>query len=66
MSGSLRVDWPACRARGLCFELLPEMVELDDWGYPVIRPATVPDELEQAARAAVKACPTVALRLLPA
>ena len=32
----LRVDWPTCHARGLCFELLPEVIELDDWGYPVI------------------------------
>jgi len=58
---SLKVDWPACRARGLCFELLPEAVALDDWGYPVV--GEVPVELESAAREAVRACPTLALRL---
>lgn len=64
MSSRLRIDWPACRARGLCFELLPELVELDDWGYPVVT-GEVSDELERAARAAVRACPTVALHLEP-
>ena len=32
----LRVDWPRCRARGLCAELLPERIVLDEWGYPVV------------------------------
>lgn len=64
MTSELRIDWPACRARGLCFELLPELVELDDWGYPVVT-GPVPDALDAAARSAVRACPTLALRLVP-
>ena len=60
----LRVDWPACRARGLCSELLPERIALDPWGYPVVD-GTVPPELLAAARDAVSACPTLALRLQP-
>ena len=59
----LRVDWPACRARGLCFELLPEAIELDDWGYPVITREVTP-ELVAVARSAVRGCPTMALRLI--
>jgi ferredoxin len=59
----LRVDWPACRARGLCHELLPEVVDLDEWGYPVVQ-GEVTAELVRDARAAVRACPTLALRLL--
>jgi ferredoxin len=59
----LRVDWLACRARGLCFELLPERIALDPWGYPVVG-GTVPPELVAAARDAVSACPTLALRLV--
>jgi ferredoxin len=59
----LRVDWPVCQARGLCFEMLPETIELDDWGYPVIT-GDVPPELLGAARAAVRACPRMALRLV--
>ena len=62
MTASLRVDWPACRARGLCFELLPEAVALDDWGYPLVD--TVSPDLVETARQAVRACPTLALRLI--
>ena len=61
----LAVDWPACTARGLCHELLPEAVTLDDWGYPVVDPEPVPDHLLVDAREAVRSCPTLALRLLP-
>ena len=30
----LRVDPIACDGRGLCAETLPEMITLDDWGFP--------------------------------
>jgi ferredoxin len=59
----LRVDPIACEAHGLCAELLPELIELDEWDYPVIVDAEVPASLEQLARRAVSACPTLALRL---
>ena len=61
----LRVDWPRCEARGVCHELLPEAVDLDDWGYPVVR-GSVPEELLAAARTAVQLCPRLALRLVEA
>lgn len=60
---TLRVDWPACSARGLCGELLPEIVELDPWGYPVVT-GEVTDDLLADARAAVRACPKLALRIV--
>lgn len=59
----LRVDWPACRAHGLCHELLPERIGLDPWGYPLMEPGPVPRALLGHARRAVTACPTLALRL---
>lgn len=59
----LRVNPIACRAHGLCAELLPELVDLDEWGYPVLPEGSVPDHLVADARAAVAACPTLALRL---
>lgn len=62
MSARLRVDWPQCQGRGLCHELLPEVVSLDEWGYPVIE-AEVPAVLVGAARAAVRSCPRLAIRL---
>jgi ferredoxin len=59
----LHVDRIACDGYGLCAELLPELIELDDWGYPILRNATVPDELRGMARRAVEACPVLALRV---
>ena len=62
MTRNLRVDWPACEARGLCHELLPEVVDLDEWGYPIINGVVTPELLDDA-REAVRACPQLALRL---
>ncbi len=63
MSESLRVDPIACTGHGLCAELFPERVWLDEWGYPVMDQGELtPDLLEHAMRA-VAACPAVALRL---
>ncbi len=63
MSRRLRVNPIACEAHGLCAELLPELIRLDDWGYPIIEEARVPGELENLARKAVDVCPTLALLL---
>lgn len=63
MSARLRVDWPACRAHGLCHELLPEAIRLDEWGYPVTAPVLDPDRVPDA-RAAARACPRMALRVV--
>jgi ferredoxin len=59
----LRVNPIACDAHGVCADLLPEMVTLDPWGYPVIAAGPVPADLEEHARRAVASCPTLALRL---
>ena len=59
----LRVDWPECRARGLCHEVLPELIDLDEWGYPVIH-GVVTQDLIKEARTAVRTCPRLALRLV--
>jgi ferredoxin len=61
-SAGLRVDWQACEGRGLCHELLPELVTLDDWGYPIVS-GPVPAHLVPEARTAVRACPKLALSL---
>lgn len=59
----LRVDPIACDGRGLCAEILPELVTLDDWGFPIIRDAAVPAGLRAEASEAVRLCPLLALRL---
>ena len=61
MSLRLRVNPIACEAHGLCAELLPELIRLDDWGYPIIDESEVPNELLGLAWRAVDACPTLAL-----
>ena len=63
MSESVAVDWIACDGRGLCSELLPERIDLDEWGFPVVSAEPLPAGLLPHARRAVAACPTLALRL---
>ena len=62
-AGTLVVDPIVCDGHGMCAELLPELIELDDWGYPILRSADVPVHLEVLARRAVAACPVLALKL---
>jgi ferredoxin len=60
---TIRVDPIACEGHGLCSELFPERITLDDWGYPIIDSTPIPGELAQHARRAVRECPRCALRL---
>ena len=63
MSHRLRLNPIACEAHGMCAELLPERITLDEWGYPLLDGEPIArSELEHAHRAA-QACPTFALRL---
>ncbi|MEU8248142.1 NADH-ubiquinone oxidoreductase-F iron-sulfur binding region domain-containing protein [Nonomuraea sp. NPDC048916] len=57
----LDVDWTRCQGHGLCAHLLPEFVNLDDYGFPSFR--TVPGWMAKEARRAVDMCPALALRL---
>ena len=61
VSYRLRVNPIMCQAHGMCAELLPEFITLDQWGYPIIRDEPVPEDLKSLARKAVAACPTLAL-----
>jgi ferredoxin len=61
MSVRLRVNPIACAAHGLCAELLPERIALDDWGYPIVDGRPLPPALVEHARRAAAACPTFAL-----
>jgi ferredoxin len=62
----LTVDRTRCDGRGLCAELLPELIRLDDWGYPIVAPEPVPEHLLPLARRAVGSCPLLALALVAA
>jgi len=59
----IRVNWPLCEGRGVCHELLPEVIDRDPWGYPVVN-GPVPARLRPAAKDAVRDCPKLALRLV--
>ena len=63
MSTELRVNPILCDAYGHCAELLPELIELDEWGYPIIAEGPIPERLRGEARDVVAACPRLALRL---
>ncbi len=60
---TLCVDRIRCDGRGLCAELLPELVRLDDWGYPILPPGPIPDHLLAHAQRAVESCPVLAIAL---
>ena len=64
MAASLHVDRIHCEGYGMCAELLPEAIELDDWGYPMIRDGVLPEHLGALAERAVEVCPVLALRLV--
>lgn len=61
----LSIDIIACDGRGLCADLLPERITLDDWGYPIIDRTPIGGDLIVHARRCVRNCPTLALRLDP-
>jgi ferredoxin len=59
----IRVNPIDCKAHGLCAEILPELVELDEWGYPILAGEGVPSDLVAHARRAARSCPTLAIVL---
>lgn len=64
----LHVDRTRCDGHGSCAELLPELLALDEWGFPLVRDGdrdpTVPRSLDELATRAVKACPLMALSVV--
>jgi ferredoxin len=67
MTERLHIDWLRCDGRGLCLEIVPELLVEDDWGFPLSRsgdlaPVVTPSVATHA-RMAVKECPRLALAL---
>jgi ferredoxin len=60
----LRINPILCEGVRYCAEIVPELITLDDWGYPIVdgRPIQDPAVLRLAGRA-VAGCPRVALGL---
>jgi len=59
----LTIDRIKCDGRGLCAQILPELIHLDDWGYPIIASGHVPEHLRPLAERAVEDCPVLALAI---
>ncbi|HTB09367.1 MAG TPA: ferredoxin [Acidimicrobiales bacterium] len=62
----LRVDPIRCDGFGHCHELAPDLVDIDEWGYPVIRQVVTSLHDRGAlrsARFAVRGCPRQALEI---
>jgi ferredoxin len=64
MDRELQVDWIACEAFGLCHDLAPYLVALDDWGYPILPPPAALAARQGDVRRIVDCCPARALRLV--
>lgn len=64
---TLHLDPIACDGRGLCHYAAPDLIELDEWGYPLLRDGGLKMDVTGAelaqARAAVESCPKLALHL---
>jgi ferredoxin len=60
-SEQLRLNPIACEAHGMCAELLPERIVLDEWGYPILDERPLLRTEVALARRAAQACPTFAL-----
>ena len=63
MAERLRVNPLLCDAYGHCAELLPQLISRDEWGYPILSSAPVPDHFRAGAKHAVAMCPKLALLL---
>jgi ferredoxin len=61
MSHRARVNPIACEAHGMCAELLPERITLDEWGCPIVDSTPLEVRLVEHAIRAARACPTFAL-----
>jgi ferredoxin len=64
MSTRIAVDFIACDGRGVCAELFPERITLDEWGYPIVSNDEITPELMAHAKRAVAACPVLALKFV--
>jgi ferredoxin len=67
----LHIDWTKCDGRGLCAELVPDLLGRDEWGYPIALKGPpsarsdipLPSQRLDAAIDAVRLCPVMALTI---
>jgi len=61
----IHVDPIACDGFGHCHELAPELISLDEWGYPIVPKETPLSDhgALESAHYAERGCPRQALRI---
>jgi ferredoxin len=60
----IRVNPILCNGYGYCAEIVPELISLDDWGFPIVSTKTIEvDRVLRLAERAVATCPRLALLL---
>jgi len=60
----IRVNPILCNGYGYCAEIVPELISLDDWGFPIVNTTTIEsDKVLHLAERAVATCPRLALLL---
>ncbi len=60
---ALTIDRIRCDGHGHWAELLPELIRLDNWGYPITESGPVTKQLSAHPKRAVASCPVLALAL---
>lgn len=60
----VEVDPSICEGHGQCNAVAPEVYDLDDGGYCLIRTPDVPSDLEPNAEEGALACPVYAITVL--
>ncbi|WP_433325584.1 ferredoxin [Spirillospora sp. CA-294931] len=62
--GQVAIDWSRCDGHGLCAYLVPELIQLDRYGFPVVLGTDIPPWMERDVQRAVAMCPALALRVI--
>ena len=64
---TLVLDPIACDGRGMCHDAAPDLITLDEWGYPLLPGGTLRAPISardrKAATEATHACPLLALHM---
>jgi ferredoxin len=63
MTIRIAIDPALCDGYGYCAELLPEAIDLDEWGYPMVDGRPLAKDLVSQAKRAARDCPRRAITL---
>lgn len=67
MNRTLVLNPTLCDGRGMCHDAAPDLIGIDEWGYPLLPGAQLRASIDKrdirAAEAATHACPLLALHI---